>query len=401
MERLSYLYELIECGYPLEHWSYAADGHLIESNSDNERILDILFSAGGIKDYMMDYGKEHSMPLILSSSLGNMWAAVFDSRPDHDISYHVLGPVFPDVVSPQTLERRADGYEKLPLNWKQQFIRIVEQFPVVPWTVLAQYTVMLHYTVTGERITISDFAYQRTPSPAPAARELTDREEKQNLPRRAEQALFNNIREGNLNYKSALSAASLASSGVQIDVGDPLRRAKNSGIIFAALSARAAIEGGLPSETAYAVQNRYTQSIEDCRNISGIAALNHQMYEDFIARVHKIRELKNISPQIRGCISYIEMHADEELSLRRLADAAGYSEYYLSRRFKAETGKSVNAFITQQRIMLAKNLLETSTLDIQEISEQLRFCSRSYFADVFRRLTGISPTQYRAQHRQT
>lgn len=86
---------------------------------------------------------------------------------------------------------------------------------------------MLHFAVTGEHITVSVFSYQRAPSSSASA--SSGEVKKENLPRRAEQALFNHIREGNLNYKAALSNASTVSSGIQIDIGDPLRRAKNSG----------------------------------------------------------------------------------------------------------------------------------------------------------------------------
>lgn len=401
MDKLTYLYELIECCHPLEHWAYGADGHLMNSNSSNERILDIIFSSGGIKDYMIAYGKTNTKPLILSSSLGNLWIAVFDISPDSNIMYHVLGPVFTDTMSPQFLQKRASEFEKLALPWRKNFLEIVEQFPVVPWQTLVQYTIMLHYAINDEKISVSDFSYQSTPSSKVIAKtQNSTAESKENIPRRAEQALFNNIREGNLNYQSALSAASFASSGVQIDIGDPLRRAKNSGLIFAALAARAAIEGGLPSDIAYAVQNQYSQSIEACSNISNIASINHQMYEDFITRVHRLHEFGDISPQIRNCISYIESHATDKIVLSEIAEYIGYSEYYLSRKFKTETGININEFIKNHRITLAKNLLETTELSIQEISEQLQFCSRSYFTDIFHKTVGISPTDYREQHLQ-
>lgn len=113
-----------------------------------------------------------------------------------------------------------------------------------------------------------------------------------------------------------------------------------------------------------------------------------------------MQKIPEISAQIRSCMSYIEMHANEKISLTDLANTVGCTEYYLSRKFKSETGTSINEFIKSQRIMIAKNLLETTDLSIQEISEQLTFCSRSYFADIFHKTVGISPTEYREQHLQ-
>lgn len=42
-QNLLFLRRLIQCNYPLEHWVYAKDGHLMDSNSANERILDTIF----------------------------------------------------------------------------------------------------------------------------------------------------------------------------------------------------------------------------------------------------------------------------------------------------------------------------------------------------------------------
>lgn len=99
----------------------------------------------------------------------NLWIAVFDPNPLTEGYYHVLGPVFTDALSTQLLQQRVNSYLKLTLNWKQKFIHIVQQFPVVPWQTLAQYTVMLHFAVTGEHITVSDFSYQRAPASSASA----------------------------------------------------------------------------------------------------------------------------------------------------------------------------------------------------------------------------------------
>lgn len=399
-DRLSFLYELIGCSYPIEHWIYHMDGHLIESNSQNERILDVLFSIGGIKDYMLSYAKEHTMPLVLSSTLGNLWIAVFEpASPDINATRcHVLGPVFTDTISTTHIQNRVNSYD-MPVSFKNSFIKLVRTFPAVPWTTLIQYAIMLHYTLTGCKISSSDFSYQtdlgshdRNESPA------SEESEKKNLPWMAEQALLSNIREGNLNYQTALSAASSVSTGVQINTGDPMRKAKTSGSCFCALAARAAIEGGLSAQSAYTLQNLYTQSIEAASSISEIATINHQMYEDFIRRVHKLKETPGISPQVRSCQEYIEMHAAEKISIQNLAETVGYTDYYLSRKFKTETGISINEYIKLQKIREAKSLLVATQMSIQDISDHLNFCSRSYFADTFKKTVGISPADYRSQN---
>lgn len=399
-DKLSFLYELISCSSPIEHWVYHIDGHLVESNSENERILDVIFSVGGIKDYMLTYAKENTMPLILSSTLGCLWLAVFepDSTGEGIRLCHVLGPAFTDTISPAHIQNRVNSYD-IPLSFKNGFIRLVKNFPAIPWTTLVQYTIMLHYTLTGEKISFSDFSYQTEISSKTKKQQIdSDESEKKNLPWMAEQALLANIREGNLNFQSALSNASTISTGVQIDTGDPMRKAKTSGNVFCALAARAAIEGGLSAQSAYTLQNMYSQTIESAQSMSEIAAINHQMYEDFIRRVHKLKEAPGISPQVRSCQEYIEMHATEKISIQNLAESVGYTDYYLSRKFKTETGISINEYIKQQKIREAKNLLVTTQMVIQDISDSLNFCSRSYFTDTFKKTVGISPAEYRTKY---
>ena len=85
----------------------------------------------------------------------------------------------------------------------------------------------------------------------------------------------------------------------------------------------------------------------------------------------------------------------EELELKELAAMVGYTGYYLSRKFKKEMGVSVNAYIRAARLRQARILLTESRMSVQEISDRLHFCSRSYFADVFLKSEGISPNDYR------
>jgi len=396
----NYLYELIQSCYPLEYFEYAQDGHLIRSNSSNARILDIIFTHGGIKDYMITHQKIYSSPIVLSSSLGNIWIGIYSNHP-LDTAFYVLGPVFTETISIQQIQQQANTYIELPLHWKKKFMGLVQNFPVIPWPILTQFAIMLHYAVNHEKIKVSDFHYQsqsflEEKANTPSSYENTAKDEK--LTWNFEQQLLAPIREGNLNYQSALANAQTISSGVRIDIGNPLRRAKDSGIIFSTLCCRAAIEGGLYSRTAYTIQDIYTQSLEAATSLSDVAAINHQMYEDYIYRVHKAKASNLYTPQIQICIEHINMHVKETITISDLASLCGYTDYYLSRKFKNEVGQNINEYINTKKILLAKTMLANSSASIQEISEELHFCSRSYFTDVFRKICGTTPTQYREEH---
>ena len=117
-----------------------------------------------------------------------------------------------------------------------------------------------------------------------------------------------------------------------------LEQVRVSQIVFISLCTRAAIQGGLSPELAYSRGDAYIQDIMNCRTIADAANIGHTMYDEFIQLVHKKRTNPQYSPQIRSCCDYIELHAEEKLRLSDIAKRIGYVEYYLSRKFKAETG---------------------------------------------------------------
>lgn len=175
-------------------------------------------------------------------------------------------------------------------------------------------------------------------------------------------------------------------------------RAKVSQIVFITMCSRAAIEGGLSPEISYSRSDSYIQDVLDCKTISDAAAIGHTMYKDFIQLVHKCRTNPNHSKYIQSCCDYIESHVCEKLSIDLLATRIGYTGYYLSRRFKEETGVSLNTYIKIVKIERAKMLLSTTQTSIQQISEELSFGTRSFFAETFKSIVGMTPAAYRKKY---
>ena len=120
------------------------------------------------------------------------------------------------------------------------------------------------------------------------------------------------------------------------------------------------------------------------------------MQDDFIQRVHRCRT-SDLSQPVRACCEYIEVHLEEKLSLSVLAQQTGYTENYLSKKFKREMASTPIEYIRNQRLEHAALLLKTTQDDVQNISERLQFCSQSYFADHFRKRFRVTPTEYSLQ----
>ena len=93
---------------------------------------------------------------------------------------------------------------------------------------------------------------------------------------------------------------------------------------------------------------------------------------------------------------YIEEHADEELSLTKVANVVNMNANYLSENFKQVTGTNFVEYVARIRFANACDLLRNPRLRISEIGFAAGFQSLSQFNRVFRKLAGKSPTQYRA-----
>ena len=99
--------------------------------------------------------------------------------------------------------------------------------------------------------------------------------------------------------------------------------------------------------------------------------------------------------QIQKCVDYIEMNLDKKIVAEDLAALVGYTEYYLTHKFKEETGLSVTNYVKFAKVECAKVLLKSTPFSVREISEQLGFATRNYFSAVFQQVTGKTPMEFR------
>ncbi len=82
-------------------------------------------------------------------------------------------------------------------------------------------------------------------------------------------------------------------------------------------------------------------------------------------------------------------------TLQELAQLCGISEFHMMRNFKMSTGTTIHKCIEAVRLENAKQLLAEEGLSIKDIAHRLGFTRSTYFSTAFRRLTGISPSDFR------
>jgi AraC-like DNA-binding protein len=106
----------------------------------------------------------------------------------------------------------------------------------------------------------------------------------------------------------------------------------------------------------------------------------------------KLSEI-TISDDISRVCQFITENHHERISLESLADSINLSLSHFKFRFKKEIGIPPSDYILRQKIDKAKSILKTST-SIQDVAYDLAFDSSSYFATVFKRYTGQTPSQF-------
>lgn len=93
--------------------------------------------------------------------------------------------------------------------------------------------------------------------------------------------------------------------------------------------------------------------------------------------------------------AYIEAHYMEDLSVQDMSERFSYSEAYFCKRFKQVYGKSFVSYLTEYRIGRAKELLRNESISIRAAGKAVGYPDPNYFAKVFRRVTGKSPSDFR------
>lgn len=95
--------------------------------------------------------------------------------------------------------------------------------------------------------------------------------------------------------------------------------------------------------------------------------------------------------------SYIDSHYMEPINLDHLAETFYIDKFYLTKIFKSQFDTTINNHLIQVRITKAKELLRFSQMSIEEIGQKVGIPEPNYFARVFKKVEGISPSVYRAQ----
>ena len=141
------------------------------------------------------------------------------------------------------------------------------------------------------------------------------------------------------------------------------------------------------------------EEYENKKNKSLKSTLGMQEFVNYtMGRLEGIKDQGNGKKQLVNKLKeYILNHLNEDLTRSRLAASINFSEDYVARFFRAETGKTISEYVMEQRMEKAKYYLDETQMSIGDISFEVGYNNFSYFSKTFKMYTGKTPNEYRAR----
>jgi AraC family transcriptional regulator len=99
--------------------------------------------------------------------------------------------------------------------------------------------------------------------------------------------------------------------------------------------------------------------------------------------------------QLRKVEDYVNAHLAEEIAVKKLAELVELSSSHFFHVFKESTGMSPLQFVTRERVTRAQQLIRETSRNLIEIALDVGYTSPSHFAQVFHRMVGVTPSEFR------
>lgn len=145
------------------------------------------------------------------------------------------------------------------------------------------------------------------------------------------------------------------------------------------------------------IENKSTGFETVCQDLLDILLIKLLRKTNFSKVLASSRE--DLSPDTVAVRRYIEGHYREALTLDLLAEKVHMNKFHLAHIFSKEFGTSPINYIQKLRIQESRELLRTTDFSLTQISRMCGFSSPSYFSQRFRNAEGMSPADFRKQHK--
>ncbi|MBN7575190.1 MULTISPECIES: PocR ligand-binding domain-containing protein [Clostridium] len=133
------------------------------------------------------------------------------------------------------------------------------------------------------------------------------------------------------------------------------------------------------------------KNIENAKKEMSNAIINAYIKDSTLSNDNNVK----VNDTLKPAIEYIYEHKSENVKLDQMAKICHISISYFSRLFTKEMGENFSTYVSKLKIEWAKSLLEETSMQINEISDELGFSEVGYFIKIFKKYEGVTPFLYR------
>jgi len=160
------------------------------------------------------------------------------------------------------------------------------------------------------------------------------------------------------------------------------------------LISRAAVDAGAYPDEIFKLNHDFFQDVTATTNIDALCFLLAGLMNKYIDTLFSFSSIKNIDV-VSKAIHYMRRNCQRKISLQDVAKHVFLAPTYFSKLFKQETGQSFSTYLNHLRVEKSKHLLLVSGFRLADIANMSGFEDQSYFTKVFKRMTGVSPGEYK------
>ena len=179
---------------------------------------------------------------------------------------------------------------------------------------------------------------------------------------------------------------------------DPVKQQEYFTVLCISMVVRAAIEAGLDPYEAYNLNDIYLQRTSMAKSMEEYDAILRESARVILEKLKRHRAIRAKSVHVKKAREYVSKHISQSFTMADVAAYVGISSSRLSVLFSQLEHQTLQDYILDQRINIAKEMLCFSNQPVAEIANFLCFSSHSHFSDVFKKRVGMTPSKYREEY---
>lgn len=305
-----------------------------------------------------------------------------------------------NIVTDNDIEKRL---RDLPIDWSNVLVA-ADKLDIVPTRTIheaAEFLYIILYQNTNLDPRIIKWQQNKTQQQARIGeyiQQVKGRAETIKYPYHIERELMNCVKMGDKAGAKDILNSILGSIVVQNPGSLNILKARVVELL--SILCRSAAEAGVDINLLLKRNSGYISGAIQIDSQQDLCAWLAQAITEFIESVYEIQDTSRIS-RLNPVIDFIQKNYTKNLTIADIAEAAYLSPSRLAHVFKEQTGQTIIEYLNRIRINQAKLLLSTTDENCTQICFQVGYNNQSYFNRIFKKVTGVTPKNFRLTVRES